>query len=63
MQNPNEPRKPDNPNPSSVEIKADVLKAEPHPPLPADVVAKALERHNREHPGSKAYEPKDKKRR
>jgi hypothetical protein len=56
MPNPNEP----NPTPMP---KGDVLQASPHAPLSAEVVAKAVARHKREHPSGKANVVKPKKRR
>ncbi len=52
------------PNPTSQNPapKSDVLQASPHAPLSAEVVAKALARHKREHPDGKANQPKPKKR-
>jgi hypothetical protein len=47
------------PNPTP---KTDVLQAGPHQQLSAEAVAKAVARHNREHPGGKANQPKPKKR-
>jgi hypothetical protein len=52
-----------NPSQSSPAPKSDVLQASPHAPLSAEVVAKALARHKREHPEGKANQPKSKKRR
>ena len=56
MPNPNEP------NPTSTP-KGDVLQASPHAPLSAEVVAKAVARHKREHPAGKANQTKPKKHR
>jgi hypothetical protein len=56
MPNPNEP------NPASMP-KTDVLQAQSHAPLSAEVVAKALARHKREHPAGKANPVKTKKHR
>jgi hypothetical protein len=54
------------PNPSQLNPtptqKPEVLQASPHAPLSAEVVAKALARHKREHPDGKANQPKPKKR-
>jgi len=54
------------PNPTqptpSTPVKSDVLQAGPHAPLSAEVVAKALARHKRQHPDGKANQPKPKKR-
>lgn len=35
-------------------IKKDVLQAPPHAPLSSEEVAKAVARHNREHPSAKS---------
>jgi hypothetical protein len=49
------------PNPTPTPQPTDVLHGEPHPPLSAEAVAKALARHKREHP-EKAAPAKPKKR-
>lgn len=54
---------PTQPNPTPTPQKPDVLQASPHAPLSAEVVAKALARHKREHPAGKANQPKPKKQR
>jgi hypothetical protein len=56
MPNPNQP------NPTPPAPTSDVLQASPHSALSAEVVAKALARHKREHPDGKANQPKPKKR-
>ena len=52
----------DNPTQSN-QPKNDVLQASPHAALSAEVVAKAVARHKREHPAGKANQPKPKKHR
>jgi hypothetical protein len=53
---------PTNPNPVIAPPNSDILHGQPHPPLSAEAVAKAVARHKREHPAGKANQPKPKKR-
>lgn len=60
MPNPNQP----NPNqPTPALPQNDVLQAGPHQQLSSEEVAKAVARHNREHPAGKTNQPKPKRRR
>jgi len=49
------------PNPTPTPQQTDILHGEPHPPLSAEAVAKAVARHKREHPPEKTPPAKPKK--